>query len=173
MAKRLRASDRKMVLRTRQLLPGRARLVLLPPPPTTTTTTTTTTPHPHPPTTPPHPAMTTERSAQPCHRRHRVQHSPNTGDHTSPPFPSKIPSWHSVDNSGNTALHSATLNGHVAAMEVRRFRDRDWTRGNQTKRENRRGFQLKRQGMQIRWAPGLITLGPRLPTQRSRLRQQD
>jgi hypothetical protein len=36
----------------------------------------------------------TERSTQqPCHRRHRVQHSPNTGD----PPPSNIPNRHSVD----------------------------------------------------------------------------
>jgi hypothetical protein len=31
----------------------------------------------------------TERSTQPCHRRHRVQHSPNTGDHTRPPPPAR------------------------------------------------------------------------------------
>jgi hypothetical protein len=40
----------------------------------------------------------TERNTQPCHRRHRVQHSPNTGDPppTPPPPPSKIPNRHSV-----------------------------------------------------------------------------
>jgi hypothetical protein len=65
--------------------------------PTTPTTTATTSP-------------TTERNAQPCHRRHRVQHSPHTGDHTSsPPPPRKRPRWHSPVGARRTRPLPAAL----------------------------------------------------------------